>query len=358
MTSEFNGGMLRIARQFRGLHQKELAELAGVDAAILSRAENNALVPSDHVLDKCAKQLAVPRQFFFEQFHPTGLPLSFHHMWRKRQSVAQRDVDRVLAHANIRAFHLRRLLQSVVIEPTLPLPQFEPGEYGNDCREIAKLVRRSWAAPAGPLLNLTSYVERAGIFVAHVDLEKVDVDGLTVRMPGLPPCILLNRFLPADRMRFTLAHELAHVVMHRVPSSEMEKQANDFASALLLPSDDLRPYLIGRKIDLKLLAQLKPQWRVSMASLLMASRELDLLGPGQEQRLWKIFSAKKYRMREPTELDFAVEQTTLDRRLIDAHLKELDYSLEELGELLVFEVADICEVYQIPTPRRGLRVVS
>lgn len=359
MSPEFNGSMLRLARQYRGFHQKELAEAIGVDAAILSRAENDALVPAEHVIERCAKYLGVPVEFFSAGFHPTGAPLSFHSMWRKRQAATQRDIDRVLAEANIRGFQLRRLLQSVALNPDLPLPHFEPGEYDNDCREIARFVRRAWGVPAGPLINLTGFIERAGIFVFHMDLERADVDGLTVRLPGMPPCIFLNKHLPADRMRFTLAHELGHLVMHRVPSPEMEKQAHEFASGLLIPADDIRPYFRGvRRIDLALLAHLKPQWRVSMQSLLYAARDLGYVGPGQAQTLWKIFSANRYKLREPPELDFPHETTTLDKRLIEVHLSDLGYTMEELGRTLVFEPEDLCELYGLPKPRNGLRVVS
>jgi Zn-dependent peptidase ImmA (M78 family)/transcriptional regulator with XRE-family HTH domain len=350
--------MLRLARQYRGFHQKELAGRIGVDAAVLSRAENNAYQPSDSVIAKCAIELNVLETFFYFTYEPTGIPVSFHPMWRKRQSVSQREIDRVLADANIRALHLRQLLPSVSMEPELPLPRFEPGEYGNDCREIARLVRRTWGMAAGPVINLTALIERAGVFVFHLDLEQIDVDGLTLRRPGLPPMILLNRYLPADRMRFTLAHELCHLIAHQVPSLEMEKQANDFASEFLIPHNDVRPYFKGRRIDLTLLAHMKPEWRVSMASLLYAAGDLGYLGPGQKQMLWKKFSAMRYRLREPQELDFPIEQTTLDRFLIEAHVAELGYTMEDLSKMLAFPAEDICNMYGLPKPRRGLRVVN
>jgi len=354
----FNGAMLRLARQYRGFHQKELAERISVDAAILSRAENSALVPSAQVIAKCASGLNMPEAFFEFSYQPSGLPVSFHPMWRKRQSVSQREIDRVLAEANIRALHLRALLPSVDFEPELPLPQLEPGEYNKDCREIARLVRRAWGMPAGPVLNLTSLVERAGVFVFHLDLEQIDVDGLSLRLPGLPPTILLNRHLPADRMRFTLAHELCHLIAHRVPSPDMEKQANEFASGFLIPAEDVRPYFKGRRIDLTLLAHMKPEWRVSMASLLYAAGDLGYLGPGQSQTLWKRFSAMRYRLREPQELDFPIESTTLDHFLIETHLTELGYTMDDISKMLAFPVDDICAMYGLPKLRRGLRVVN
>ncbi|MGQ4273068.1 ImmA/IrrE family metallo-endopeptidase [Terrihabitans sp. B22-R8] len=265
-----------------------------------------------------------------------------------------------MADANLRALHLRRLLPSVGFEPELPLPSYEPGEYGNDARHIASLVRRAWGLPAGPLVNLTEYIERAGVFVFHVDFEKgVDVDGLSLRFVGLPPIIVLNSAMPADRMRFTLAHEFAHLVMHVVPCPDMEKQANEFASALLMPAEDVRKDLVGRRVDLRLLAQLKPEWRVSMAALLYAAGELGVIGPGQSQLLWRQYSSLRYKsVGEPPELNFPVEKPFLGKYLIEAHLRDLGYSPQQIGDILGLPEADIWEMYGLEKPRPALRVVK
>jgi Zn-dependent peptidase ImmA (M78 family)/transcriptional regulator with XRE-family HTH domain len=357
---DFSGAMLRLARQYRVIQQKELADRARVDAAIISRAENGAVVPSDGVIERLANELNIPKSLFSFEFQPIGLPISYHAMWRKRQSVSQRETDRVLADANMRGLHLRRLLPSVGFEPELSIPKIEPGEYRNNCREIARLVRRAWGMPAGAIGNLTEYVERAGIFVFHVDLEKkVDVDGLTLRLAGLPPVIILNDRMPADRMRFSLAHELAHLVMHPVPTPEMERQANEFASELLIPHQDIRRCFAGRRVDLKLLAQLKPEWRVSMAALLYAAGEIRAIGPGQSQSLWRQYTALRYKtVGEPPELNFPVEKPSLGSYLVRAHIDDLGYSFAEMTELLGLPEDDIRAMYDLPVPRRGLRLVN
>ena len=216
----------------------------------------------------------------------------------------------------------------------------------------------AWAIPSGALVDLTGYIERAGIFVFHADLEPIDVDGLTLRLPGLPPIIVLNNYLGKPRDVMTLAHELGHLIMHSVPSPDMEKEANEFASALLIPADDIRPYLQGRRIDLSLLALLKPVWRVSMAALLGTAKNLNYLGPGQAQSLWKLFSARRYRLRVPYEFDIPVEKTNLDQQLISAHISGLGYSMDDLGKLLSFSSEDIYSMYNIPLPRKGLRLVT
>lgn len=161
--------------------------------------------------------------------------------------------------------------------------------------------------------------------------------------------------MPADRMRFTLAHELGHLVMHVVPTPEMEQQANQFASALLIPENDIRQEFAGRRVDLKLLARLKPEWRVSMAALLYAAGEIGAIGPGQSQTLWRQYSAARYKtIGEPAELDFPKERATLGTFLVRAHAEDLGYSMDQLTSLLGLPEDDIRRMYSLKRPRLQL----
>jgi Zn-dependent peptidase ImmA (M78 family) len=107
------------------------------------------------------------------------------------------------------------------------------------------------------------------------------VSGVTFSIPGAPPLIVVNQTQPSDCMRFTLCHELAHVIMHRFPTPNMEEEADAFASAFLVPTEDFKPYVAGRKVDLRLLAALKPEWRVSMAALVFAARRAGAINDTQ-----------------------------------------------------------------------------
>jgi Zn-dependent peptidase ImmA (M78 family) len=134
----------------------------------------------------------------------------------------------------------------------LPLPWIDVDEGGGP-REIARKIRTAWMIPPGPVLNLTELVERAGILVIWCDFD-APVDGVTMNVPGLPPCILLNKTSPADRMRASLAHELGHVIIHKIPTDTMEDEAYTFGAESLAPEKELRRDLIGGKITLERLA--------------------------------------------------------------------------------------------------------
>ena len=161
--------------------------------------------------------------------------------------------------------------------------------------EIAGIVRAYWKIPSGPIKDLTTLVERAGAIVCHSKMGETSISGATFSAPGVSPLILLNSDQPADRMRYTLAHELGHLVMHRFPSSEMEREANEFAAAFLMPASDILPNFKGRRIDLTLLAAMKPEWRIAMQALLMRASSLECLTKNQAQYLWKQISIRRLR---------------------------------------------------------------
>src|ERR1700730_12874415 len=226
----FNGQLLRLARQYRGFAQRDLARALGVEPSTVSRVENGVIEPGLLLVPEASRILSFPQDFFGQPDRVYGLPLSVHpSMWRKKAAVSQRQIDQALAGLNIRMMHLRRLIRAVDYEPMLPLPEFDIESYQGDVETIAMMVRRTWLMPSGPIEDLTSWIERAGCFVIHTELPDSAMDGVTLRAPDTPPCIFLNRHAPADRMRFSLAHELAHLVMHRIPTLQMEREANAFA---------------------------------------------------------------------------------------------------------------------------------
>ena len=70
----------------------------------------------------------------------------------------------------------------------------------------------------------------------------------------------------------------------------MEVEANEFASSLLMPAPDIIPYFRARRIDLALLAAMKPEWKVAMQALLMRATSLECLSKNQAKYLWKQIS--------------------------------------------------------------------
>lgn len=110
----------------------------------------------------------------------------------------------------------------------------------------------------------------------------------------------------------------------------MEDEAFEFASAFLMPPQELSPYFQGRKATLELLAALKPEWRVSMAALLYAAHREKFVSTNQFRYLMSQISSRGWRLREPPELDFAPEHPKVLPKIIQAHTEMLGYTEDDL----------------------------
>ena len=362
MSEEFNNDLLLLARQYRGRSQSEVASQAGLDQGHYSRIERGLLnaPPQAETVAAISSALDFPVSFFLQNDELSGLPLSIHEpAWRKKASVGATELKRLHAELNLRIMHIRRFLQAVEVDCELPLPRLDAEDMGGAHR-VAAYVRRAWMVPDGPIKNLTTLCERAGILVVHCDFA-ANVDGVTMRLRDVPPLIFLNRSAPPDRQRHSLAHELGHLIMHSVPSDEMEDEADLFAGELLAPFEQVRTDLIGGKITLERLAKHKMYWRVSIASLLVKAGRNGMLNKNQSGYLWRQMSARGWRKREPDETQFAPETPKLFPHILELHEKQLGYEASDFSSMLHFSINDVRAIYGVggrDGVRRQLRVLK
>lgn len=355
-----NGDMLRLARQRKGFRQTEAARRLAIEQPLLSRMENGLSEITESFLMRAELAYELPKSFYFLRDPVFGAPVSVHPMWRRKADVTAKELDMVVAELNLRVIHIRRFLEGVEFASTTNIPRLDIDDY-EDPEEIAGIARAHWKVPSGPIRDLTALVEHAGIIVCLSEMGRTSISGVTFSAPGVPPLILLNVEQPADRMRYSLAHELGHLVMHRFPSSNMEREANEFAAAFLMPASDIRPYFNARRIDLALLAAMKPEWRVAMQALLMRASSLEFLTKNQSQYLWKQISARRLRLREPPELDFPKETPNIISAVVQLHLNSLGYSKRELAQLLHLFESDLLSMYEIepsPSEKPRLRILK
>lgn len=354
MNKQFNSELLQLARQFRGLSQSGLAKLSGVTQGYLSKLENALTEPSSDALEKLSDALNFPVSYFYGSERVYGLPISVH-AYRKKARTTQGTLEYIQSEMNLRVIHYRRLLKSIDIESEFEVPYFDIEEYAGDAEKIAALVRRTWMIPNGPIRDLVEIIERAGVLIFLCDFPGNSVDGVTMAVKGIPACIFLNKNQPADRMRFSLAHELGHLVMHRQPSASMEDEANEFAAAFLMPQQDI--FYALKNTSIQALAALKPIWRVSMAALLYRASKIGAIQKPQADYMWRQLSRLGYRLQEPAELEFEREVPMLAKDIIELHINDLNYSESQIQEVLGLSESDLTKLYQISS-KSHLRLVK
>lgn len=340
MRGLFNPAMLILAREARGLTQTDLASLAHISQAMLSKLEAEAKTPSDELWDRLAEALEYPAEFFSQTdtvFGP-GLSEFFH---RKRQDVGVKLLAKVHAQINIIRMHTARLLRSVEL-PESKIRPLDMAEFHSP-GDVARALRAAWQIKAGPIPNVIRVIEDAGGIVIRYPFGSARIDAISRWVPGMPPLFFVNEGLPTDRERLTLCHELGHLVMHDIPSEKMEDEANQFAAEFLMPENDIAPHL--ERVSVNRLAALKPYWRVSMAALLFRATELRKVSKKSAQFLW--MQMAPYRRQEPHELDLTPEAPSLLQEIIDLHRNTFGYGLPELSKMLNARPQELVTMYSL-----------
>jgi len=340
MSEAVNPGMIVLARESRGMTQSGLALALSTTQAYVSKYESGFLRIPDVILVKLCRVLEYPRSFFFQTEDVCGFGSScFYH--RKRQGIPVSDLRRLQAKVNILRIQLGRLLRGAAVETKARFEPMEIGDYEGSAEYIAQSVRASWYLPLGPVQNLTAAVESAGGIVFKMPFGTTKLDAISQWLPGLPPIFFVNSEAPGDRLRFTLAHEVGHLIMHGVPTVDMEREADRFAAEFLMPQKEIRPHL--NQLSLAKLATLKRYWKVSMQSILRVAVDSGKITDRQYRYFYMMLGKQGYRMKEPVEIPS--EEPALLKRIVEIHLTEHAYSVKDLSELMAFSEEELLRTY-------------
>lgn len=333
----FAASRLRLARESRELTQKELAEAAGVSAAAMSQFEREAAKPSAATLNKIAGALEFPVQFFAsgvaltaDADHALDLADGFGHF---------RSLRSVTATQRRRALSVTHLVRDVVgvLERHVRLPERDipwlpmEDDTTNGIEDRAAAVRHAWAVPDGPIDDALLLLERHGIVAARRSSDTRTVSAYSVPFTRHPVMVLDRRWAKRDRDRFSVSHELGHIVMHlsenRLAEATVEKQAHAFAAAFLMPAEQIR-YQLPNKVDWPRLLQLKSRWQVSLAALLVRARTLEVMSESLYVQAMRTMSTRGWRTDEPGDLGAPEAPRTLGKATVASGLSALDLSHE------------------------------
>jgi Zn-dependent peptidase ImmA (M78 family)/DNA-binding XRE family transcriptional regulator len=338
----FNPTMVTLAREARGYTQQDLAERLNTQKAFISKIEHGDLGVSETLLESISKATSYPINFFYQP--GTILPMNL--SYRKRKKVPAKVITPIEAKINIVRNNIQFLTRSLNKQAPL-IPTYKVTEE-NTPQLIAKQIRQSLNMQKPIIENLVKVLEVQGIIISCFEFGSERVDSRSILTDDQFPIIFLNKSHLGDRLRFSLAFELGHLVMHTyspVPlEREINHEANLFAAELLMPSEAIiHDFKDG--VSLPLLAQLKRKWKVSMISLLYRADDLGLLTPNQKRYLIQQFNQAKIRRREPVELDVAKEQPQLIHQMVVELCNQQNMTFPEAMQLLALEIDDYMELY-------------
>jgi Zn-dependent peptidase ImmA (M78 family) len=272
----FHGDKLRLGRLLAGLSLDELGGLIATSRQFVHQLETGAKEPTEEMRNALAAALEVTPAFFAS---PAINPVREEDCHFRRLASAPRGL---VAQTVARGTALEALVDALERHVRLPVVDFpeEARPASQDAIErIAETARQHWGLGLdGPITSMTRVVENAGAVVVQFDdlTDRIDALSMARRRPII---VRSTAKVAGARLRFDLAHEAAHLIMHQgvvTGDSITEGEAHRFAGAFLIPRAAFaREFPRSRRaLDWNALFAMKLRWKVSVRAI--ARRGFDL----------------------------------------------------------------------------------
>ena len=339
--------------------------MIGVSPAAITHYESGRSVPPSERIAELALALGYPARYFdYRPERGAGRPSQA--FFRSLRTARQRQRDQALARA-AHALEISDWVSQRVELPPVKLPELQPPKADarrSELEALAAQVREALRLPVGPVANVVRLMESIGILVVRLGGLGHHVDAFSVWADVRPQVILSADKKDKGRSRFDAAHEFGHLVLH--PDIEpanrvLERQANWFASSMLMPAALIEPDLprrAPRRSDWRQLVDAKMRWGVSIRALLFRSRELGLLNESAFRRSLVNLNEEWGAYSEPGDLGEPEQPIVLARalKLIEERKPDSISDLRASTGLPDSEIEEIAAV-DLDAQRPGSRVV-
>ena len=322
---------------------------------MISQYERGLRTPQPVVLERIAGKLNLPVAFFLRapDDDEEGV-LFFRSQSGTTKMARRREVRRFQWHIQI-----ERFLRAYAVLPEVDFPKLYTGDplalRDEDIEELAANLREQWQLGAEPIADLVELLEARGAIISRCELGATTLDAYSGWRDDVPHIMLGADKMAAVRSRFDAAHELCHLTVHAniplnvVNSStglkELERQAHLFAGAFLLPPTTFAGDIIIPTLDS--LLSIKPRWGASVGAMIQRARNLELISPEQQQRMW-ISYRRRWGRREPYDESLPIENPTTLRAAFEL-LK--DARIGTAGQMLAalpYAATDIEQLAGLP----------
>jgi Zn-dependent peptidase ImmA (M78 family)/transcriptional regulator with XRE-family HTH domain len=352
---------IREAREARGLSLEAFAEALGVTKQAVARFESGQAAPSGETLRRIIVVTEQPPSFFVMQRERAANGIS--PFWRGLKRIELHHRKRISRRLEWAA-DVVSLLSDYVDLPDVAVPSvdFDVMSDFEAVEKAADALRENWGLGRGPLRDLSSVMELHGFILVRENVDCIDMDAVSAWQFGRPYVLYSADVSSGPRTAFNLAHEMGHMVLHssvEVTSDNLaivEKQADRFASALLLPQETFSREVLGTSLDHFLF--LKEKWGVSIAAMAYRCRELGILNQNQFSYIFRQLNLKMIRKNEPLDEKFQAREPSIlgasIRLLLDKGVK----TKHQIEDALALNAADVERLCALPRGSLDSRVVQ
>ncbi len=343
MKNKIFAERLKAARKMAGLSMDQLVEKAdsAVSKNAISKYEKGEMLPDSSVLIKLANALSVKIDFFFRS---NKIQLNSIEYRKKKSKLSKKVQDSIEEKVKdfVERINELEILVNAKKDFLNPLG-YNSIKNQDDLERVVIELRKVWELGTDPISNVIDLLEDKGIKV--IELEEDDsFDGLSAQVNG-NYVIAYNKNFDSVRKRFTVLHELAHLILefgNGIEEKSKEKLCHNFASAFLMYKETfIREFGSNRtQITIKELIQLKEFFGVSIQAIVYRAFNLGLISEYNRNQFFMAWSKMGLRKDEPGEYKI-VESPRRFNQLIQRAVAEDIISLNKAAVLANLDVKEL-----------------
>lgn len=294
------------ARVLSGFSLQDLADKLGnrISKQALHKYEKGDVVPDSEMIGHLSDALNVRPDFFFRETKVEVGNLCF----RKLDKLPVKEQNRIVEYTKDVLARYLELEEILGIETrfTNPLEGFPALATFDDVEKAATFVREKWNLGTDPIYNTMELLEDNHIKVIPVESED-SFDGMQTWVNHSIPVIVINtnRLKVKERIRFTVLHELGHLLlpMEGLNEKAREKYCNQFAAAMLFPKEaaDKELGMKRNKMFIQEFGELKKQYGISIQALIYRANDLGIISNSYVKQLIFLMESNNWKIVEPVE---------------------------------------------------------
>jgi len=351
------GHRIQQARKAAGLTLAALGAQTGVSHTAIQKYEKGILTPSSALLLGIARACGVRTEYFFRSHTIELLHPEFRKLSTFGKAAQEKLAIKVIEQIEKRVELLLSYPETPV--PTFTLPANLPDQIENldQIEIISEQLRNAWMLGMDPIPDLCDTLEAFGLLVIVINEDHPGFAGLKAvartNDGQTYPIIVVSQRWPGDRQRFSLAHELGHLLLAGRLSADVneEKACDRFAGAFLAPAIAVTRLLGNHRnaLEWKELYTLKHEFGLSMTGWLIRAKQCNIISERLYHSMTIKFASKGWRKLEP-EAPVPQEHPKLFEQLVYRALGEHCISESKAAELLDIPMMSFYKQRQLETP--------
>lgn len=343
------GYRIRSARKLKGLSLQNVADELGVSKQMVSKYENGISIPPSSKLLILSKLFNQKIDYFFRSFKIELGEVNF----RKKSNFSVKRQDSLKEKIKIELENYLWVEEVLAIDSSFKNPISDKKvKTLSDIENVVLDLRNNWKIGIDPIHNIIQLLEDKEIKIIELFDADDKFDGLATYIDNKFPVIVVNGKFPVERKRFTLLHELGHLLLNLSDCilAEEEKFCHSFASEFLLPRY-LLIHEFGNKrkhVSFTELVSIQKKYGLSIPAIIYRLVEVGILPKEYHKQFYKKINFNPSLKKTVNHSRFQTpEKSSRFKQLVYRALAQEDISISKASALLNKGVESVKENYAL-----------